>query len=477
MCLRQYFSDRLTENVLFYQIVPAPSEPSIHQDSVFVLAASATSIDGFDERHAATISSTSDSVTRYLEEWYPTKTQFRQHLRRYVEALRNSSCNPSDACAHSSVGAHDSDTMPSHSDTSELKSKKGFSALQRLAKNVGYRFGEWRFYKGIEADDEDSAGLIIMRCDASAQDLSPCDCEECLKILSSGDHAGRGKVALFHFWSGGLSKCINPRDTRYPERAVNMVRKVGEGHPSEVYQAVTCDGKTVAAKRLKDWKKTAGGSLAPERDWLLSFDHPNILPYLGAVVDTDGSLLYLLTEFMVQGRLSDVCRKGPVAPNVVVRYGIHIASGLHAMHSVGIMHRDLHSDNILVTTDRAVVADLGSAKKAVNGARHTDSLIHYKYIKPPEVCAKSTDPACLGAEYGTPFDVWALACMIIGMALGIPCIEMRPESKLPADIEATCVAIPLLSNSIQAMLSVDADARPAAGDIAVTLKDILKKIG
>ena len=47
-----------------------------------------------------------------------------------------------------------------------------------------------------------------------------------------------------------------------------------------------------------------------------------------------------------------------------------------------------------------------------------------RYIKPPEVQDKSSDPSCLGALYGTPFDVWALACMITGMLLGIPCIEV-----------------------------------------------------
>jgi serine/threonine protein kinase len=52
-----------------------------------------------------------------------------------------------------------------------------------------------------------------------------------------------------------------------------------------------------------------------------------------------------------------------------MQYGIDIASGLQAMHDVNVMHRDLHSDNILVTADRAVVADLGSAKKVIPGVR------------------------------------------------------------------------------------------------------------
>lgn len=47
-----------------------------------------------------------------------------------------------------------------------------------------------------------------------------------------------------------------------------------------------------AAKKLKQWKKTVdSGCLAKERDWLLSFDHPNILPYVGTVVVSSSSHL------------------------------------------------------------------------------------------------------------------------------------------------------------------------------------------
>lgn len=97
------------------------------------------------------------------------------------------------------------------------------------------------------------------------------------------------------------------------------------------------------------------------------------------MVGPGGELLFLLTEFMVLGRLSDVCRPGPVPTADVVRWGCDIAAGLQALHGISVMHRDLHSDNILVTHDRAVVADLGSAKLVVPGVRHTESLIHYKY--------------------------------------------------------------------------------------------------
>jgi serine/threonine protein kinase len=157
-------------------------------------------------------------------------------------------------------------------------------------------------------------------------------------------------------------------------------------------------GSTVAAKRLKDWKVTAGGSLAHERGWLLAIDHPNVIPYKGCVFGPQHQLLFVLTEFMGNGRLSDACSAGPICARAAVRYGIDIALGLTALHTrtPPVMHRDLHSDNILIADDgRAVVADLGSAKEVVAGAYHPESIIHYSYIKPPEV---RTKVAGLGAR-------------------------------------------------------------------------------
>ena len=54
-----------------------------------------------------------------------------------------------------------------------------------------------------------------------------------------------------------------------------------------------------------------------------------------------------------------------------VQYSLDLARGLRALHerTPPVMHRDLHSDNILIGADRAVLADLGSAKEVIQGER------------------------------------------------------------------------------------------------------------
>jgi hypothetical protein len=67
--------------------------------------------------------------------------------------------------------------------------------------------------------------------------------------------------------------------------------------------------------------------------------------------------------------------------------------------------------------------------------------------------------------------------MIIGMVLGIPCIECRSESKRPVDLANAIVKIPPIGSVLSRMLADEATARPTAGKVVVTLKDVLKRLG
>lgn len=63
---------------------------------------------------------------------------------------------------------------------------------------------------------------------------------------------------------------------------------------------------------------------------------------------------------------------------------------IKALHerSPPVMHRDLHSDNILIGEDRAVLADLGSAKEVIHGERYVhNSYAHVCVCMCTLVCA------------------------------------------------------------------------------------------
>src|SRR5579859_6495637 len=75
------------------------------------------------------------------------------------------------------------------------------------------------------------------------------------------------------------------------------------------------------------------------------------------------------SSWRVEGKsLRDLSADGGLAPESVMRYGAQIASALARAHDRGIVHRDLKTANIVVTSDGLVkVLDFGLAKTVGGG--------------------------------------------------------------------------------------------------------------
>jgi serine/threonine protein kinase len=85
-------------------------------------------------------------------------------------------------------------------------------------------------------------------------------------------------------------------------------------------------------------------------------------------------------------------------------FSYQMFAGLHYMHEVGITHRDLKPQNLLVDPDSGElkICDLGSAKRLVPGEPSV-SYIASRYYRAPELIFE-----CV---YYTPaIDVWAAGC-------------------------------------------------------------------
>ena len=92
--------------------------------------------------------------------------------------------------------------------------------------------------------------------------------------------------------------------------------------------------------------------------------HPNIIQYLGFYQDPDTNMPVLLMELMEQS-LTHFLESSPqmVAYHVQVAICHDIALALSFLHSNGIYHRDLSSNNVLLTGNiRAKVTDFGMAR-------------------------------------------------------------------------------------------------------------------
>lgn len=101
--------------------------------------------------------------------------------------------------------------------------------------------------------------------------------------------------------------------------------------------------------------------------------HPSVVQIFDLLEAEDGD--WIVME-LVEGRtLARRLATGPVSVELALAYGRQIAEGLAAAHELGIVHRDLKTENVLVLPDdRVKVLDFGLAKRLVSGSQADDSL-------------------------------------------------------------------------------------------------------
>lgn len=97
-------------------------------------------------------------------------------------------------------------------------------------------------------------------------------------------------------------------------------------------------------------------------------DHPNVASATDFGERDDGSF-FLVLEYVKGDTLESVLKKGPISVDRVLNIAGQIAAGLHAAHAKGIVHRDVKSANVMLTTQEgeelAKLIDFGFAKVPV----------------------------------------------------------------------------------------------------------------
>ncbi len=145
-----------------------------------------------------------------------------------------------------------------------------------------------------------------------------------------------------------------------------ILAPIGAGGMGVVYSARDTNlERTVAIKTVGEnflGDDTARARLMQEARAASQLNHAHICT-VHEVGDTDG-LTYIVMEY-VEGRpLNSLARPSGLPAETATRLGAQIAQALAHAHERGVLHRDLKTANLMITSDgRAKILDFGLARR------------------------------------------------------------------------------------------------------------------
>ncbi len=93
-------------------------------------------------------------------------------------------------------------------------------------------------------------------------------------------------------------------------------------------------------------------------------------------IDEVNGQVFIVMEYLEGSTLRQHIEAGPLAQQQIVNWGIEIAEALEAAHAAGIVHRDIKSENIFITSQGgSKILDFGLAKRT-RGTRGENRFIH-----------------------------------------------------------------------------------------------------
>jgi serine/threonine protein kinase/tetratricopeptide (TPR) repeat protein len=144
-----------------------------------------------------------------------------------------------------------------------------------------------------------------------------------------------------------------------------LLSEIGRGGMAVVYKALdTVLGREIAIKILhpdKNSNSEIDRLVLQEAITASGLNHPNIITIYD--VGQQENYYFIAMELINGYSLRDKLSKGHLAPSEAIELAIQIAEGLGAAHSLGIIHRDVKPENIIIRNDGYVkLLDFGLAK-------------------------------------------------------------------------------------------------------------------
>jgi tetratricopeptide (TPR) repeat protein len=224
------------------------------------------------------------------------------------------------------------------------------------------------------------------------------------------------RSASGHFFSASTRASSGATTAFVGEARYDLLEEIGRGGMGVVYRAQdTRLDRVVALKRLPEGLRRhhprALQFFLREAQSAARLNHPNIVTVYDA--DQQDGQFFITMELLEGEPLQTVLReRGQLSPSNVLGIARQTCRGLDYAHAQGIIHRDIKTANLFVTTDRIVkIMDFGLAKvlEEVRGATTLVSGTPY-YMSPEQV---------LGDDVDHRSDLYSLGVTLFELATGV----------------------------------------------------------
>ncbi len=193
-----------------------------------------------------------------------------------------------------------------------------------------------------------------------------------------------------------------------------ILTEIGQGGMGVVYKAVdTRLNRTVALKFLPATltrDAEAKKRFVQEAQAAAALNHPNICTVY-EIDEADGQP-FIAMEYIDGQNLQEKIKLGPLEIDEVLEIAIHVAEGLREAHAQGIIHRDIKSANIMITSDGLVkILDFGLAKllNQANPTHDSATVGTAAYMSPEQINGEPVDHRT---------DIWSFGVVLYQMLTG-----------------------------------------------------------
>ncbi|KAH8897082.1 Pkinase-domain-containing protein [Thozetella sp. PMI_491] len=282
----------------------------------------------------------------------------------------------------------------------------------------------------------------------------------------------------------GAAPSARPRHRPRQSNSIDVVaalkRICSEGDPREIYRNFNKIGQGASGGVFTGHERGTNRLVAikqmnleqqPKKDLIINeilvmkeSSHPNIVNFIDSYLC--GGELWVVMEYMEGGSLTDVVTFNIMTEGQIASVCRETLKGLQHLHSKGVIHRDIKSDNILLSMDGNIkLTDFGFCATINEAQNKRTTMVGTPYWMAPEVVTRK--------EYGRKVDIWSLGIMAIEMIEGEP--PYLTESPLRAlwliathgtpHIKDEQNLTPVFKDFLYFALKVDPEKRASAHDL------------